>query len=286
MTDYITLFPSYYLDFNCIADKCKHTCCAGWEIDIDEDTLSMYMEDTSFIGDKIRKNIKNNSFCLTSDKRCPFLNKNNLCELILNKGEDYLCNICSEHPRFYNYRGRIEEVGIGLCCEEAARIVLSSDDNGLIKASDSPLTEEELFFIERRENLVAELVRRLEEMKAPSKSLFEKFLLCEKLDSIYSDLLDKANKMPELKIPSDEEYIKASYNLVNYLVYRYSEDLDESYISNLSDFVLDFVNLSGVFYYIVANKSGFDINVYSDIVRMISSEIEYSDVNPSFWLKN
>lgn len=28
--------PSYYKDFKCIAGSCKHTCCEGWEIDVDE----------------------------------------------------------------------------------------------------------------------------------------------------------------------------------------------------------------------------------------------------------
>ena len=27
--------PNYYPAFRCIADKCRHSCCIGWEIDID-----------------------------------------------------------------------------------------------------------------------------------------------------------------------------------------------------------------------------------------------------------
>ena len=34
--------PSYYKKFKCIADKCEHSCCIGWEIDIDEETLEKY----------------------------------------------------------------------------------------------------------------------------------------------------------------------------------------------------------------------------------------------------
>ena len=30
--------PDYYNKFSCIADKCRHSCCVGWEIDIDENT--------------------------------------------------------------------------------------------------------------------------------------------------------------------------------------------------------------------------------------------------------
>ena len=26
--------PSYYKTFQCIADKCEHSCCIGWEIEL------------------------------------------------------------------------------------------------------------------------------------------------------------------------------------------------------------------------------------------------------------
>ena len=34
--------PSYIKEFHCIADKCSDTCCAGWEIVLDEDALERY----------------------------------------------------------------------------------------------------------------------------------------------------------------------------------------------------------------------------------------------------
>ena len=34
--------PQYYKDFRCIADRCRHSCCIGWEIDVDEDSLAFY----------------------------------------------------------------------------------------------------------------------------------------------------------------------------------------------------------------------------------------------------
>ena len=36
------VFPNYYEKFECIKGLCKHSCCIGWEIDIDEDTLLLY----------------------------------------------------------------------------------------------------------------------------------------------------------------------------------------------------------------------------------------------------
>lgn len=31
--------PDYYDDFTCIADACEDTCCAGWQIVIDKESL-------------------------------------------------------------------------------------------------------------------------------------------------------------------------------------------------------------------------------------------------------
>ncbi len=124
--------PHYYKDFKCIADKCRDSCCIGWEIDIDPDTLDMYMSIDGEIGELLRSNITvsedgSDCFRLTENERCPFLNENNLCKLILLGGDSMLCGICRMHPRFVNEYGSRCETGIGLCCEEAARIILTDD---------------------------------------------------------------------------------------------------------------------------------------------------------------
>ena len=36
--------PKYYKNFKCIADKCDHSCCIGWEIDIDSAAYAKYKE--------------------------------------------------------------------------------------------------------------------------------------------------------------------------------------------------------------------------------------------------
>ncbi len=66
-------------------------------------------------------------FILDKDRRCPLLNKDGLCEIFINLGEERLCDICSEHPRYYEWYENVKEGGIGLCCEEAARIILTYD---------------------------------------------------------------------------------------------------------------------------------------------------------------
>lgn len=127
----ILKMPEYYKKFTCTADKCSDNCCVGWEIDIDSSTVAYYNSVTGDFGEKLQKNISETepkSFVLGADERCPFLNDRNLCEIILSLGEDKLCNICTEHPRYYEWFGNVKEGGIGLCCEEAARIIISAEN--------------------------------------------------------------------------------------------------------------------------------------------------------------
>ena len=126
----ISVFPDYYKDFSCIADKCSHSCCIGWEIDIDEKTLKKYSSLKEGYGKEIINTVENEEaayFKLCEDERCPHLDEKGLCRIISNLGEDYLCEICREHPRFYNDTARGKFVGIGMACEEAARIILQND---------------------------------------------------------------------------------------------------------------------------------------------------------------
>ncbi|MBQ7354362.1 MAG: flagellin lysine-N-methylase [Clostridia bacterium] len=124
--------PAYYPAFRCIASDCRHSCCIGWEIGIDPESLARYKS----LPPKERKAILTPTvtqkgctfFRLAPDGRCPHLTKEGLCRLILAHGEGILCHICREHPRFYNHFSRRTEVGLGLCCEEAARLILTDPD--------------------------------------------------------------------------------------------------------------------------------------------------------------
>ena len=120
--------PAYYKEFACIADKCRHSCCIGWEIDVDKKTLKKYKK----LGDDgILTSIDQGEtphFCLSEGERCPHLDERGLCRIICRYGDGYLCDICREHPRFYNNTARGREVGIGMSCEEACRLILTAQD--------------------------------------------------------------------------------------------------------------------------------------------------------------
>lgn len=150
--------PSFFDQFKCIGSACTDTCCAGWEIEVDETTAQGYLAEKGAFGDRLRREIGSEPgeyFFKLKNNRCPFLNKENLCDIFINLGEDRLCDICREHPRFYNWFGDYTEVGLGLCCEEAERLLFSDS---------KPLT-----FVEevtQDEELAEECEQMLEERKA------------------------------------------------------------------------------------------------------------------------
>ena len=158
--------PNYYDNFKCIAKHCSHNCCIGWEIDIDPDTLAFYQELPSPLGDKLRSNISLDDtphFILGSNERCPFLNDDNLCELICAFGEDGLCDICNEHPRFFNEFSDRIECGLGLCCEETARLILSQQEKTTFLSEDNLMenaTAEEQTFFQLRQKIYSILQDR------------------------------------------------------------------------------------------------------------------------------
>lgn len=123
----ILTFPTFYRDFKCIANSCTDSCCIGWEIDIDSATYDKYR----LMPENFQKNIAVCDgvahFVLTEDERCPFLQNDGLCKIILEHSEDMLCDICREHPRFYEWYGNYKDAGVGLCCEEAVRLLLESE---------------------------------------------------------------------------------------------------------------------------------------------------------------
>lgn len=125
--------------FRCIAGACKDSCCIGWEIDVDEDSFQRFQAVEGDFGERLRASIETDPdgghhYILKEGDRCPFLNEKGLCEQILHCGEDILCEICAQHPRFFRMVGDTQEWGVGLACPEAARLLLSWEKVGLTES--------------------------------------------------------------------------------------------------------------------------------------------------------
>ena len=73
--------PDYYHEFSCIAGECEDTCCAGWQIVADEAALKKYKKVTGSFRKRLRRSInwKEGTFKQDKNKRCAFLNDENLC---------------------------------------------------------------------------------------------------------------------------------------------------------------------------------------------------------------
>jgi len=125
----MVITPAYYPQFRCIAEHCRHNCCIGWEIDIDADTYALYNTVGGDFGNRLHDGIVHSEqpcFRLDKHERCAFLNERGLCDIILTLGEDALCDICTDHPRFRTYLDDDLRLGLGLCCEAACRLILDS----------------------------------------------------------------------------------------------------------------------------------------------------------------
>lgn len=134
--------PNYFNLFKCIADKCPDTCCAGWDVEIDDISAERYKEESGSLKKLFDKHLTTDEdgyvFTLT-DGRCPMLDEKNLCRIQLKKGESGLCDTCRLFPRYFDDYGEIREIGLGLGCPEAARILLSPEtDVSLGESIESP----------------------------------------------------------------------------------------------------------------------------------------------------
>lgn len=118
--------PDYYKEFKCTADKCEDTCCAGWQIVVDRKSLSRYRQVKGKFGKRVRKSVdwKEGAFRQDRERRCAFLNEENLCDLYANLGEKSLCRTCRLYPRHIEEFEGVREISLSASCPEVARILL------------------------------------------------------------------------------------------------------------------------------------------------------------------
>ncbi len=258
----ITYWPSYYKEFRCKAGDCLHTCCAGWEIGIDRKSMKRFMAVP-----EIAAKIKDGGFVLREDGRCPFLRDDNLCDMIIGHGEDFICDICKEHPRFYNDCGDHIEAGIGLVCEEACQLVISSDGFELIAedGSKTPLPEYIVSILDTTRPLSERLKDISGGRRADSKLRAEIFDGMEVLDDKWTQLLNKIITDPVSEADEDRtvnENEKELANFAAYLLYRYK---------GAGRFAAEAT-------YLIADLAAKGCGI-QEVARVFSGEVEYSDIN-------
>ena len=283
--------PKYYNGFTCISDRCTHSCCIGWEIDIDHTSAKRYASLSGGYGEIIKNSIEwedTPHFRLSSDERCPHLDKNGLCRIILELGEDHLCDICREHPRFYNYSAKGKEVGLGLCCEEAARIILSSDDyDKLVEIGKTNEAEEDVEYdsTPAREWIFSVLSSDME-YREKLYAIYHEYDVSPSIltDAEWREIIASLEYLDEAHremfacysngavVPSSEE--KATARALAYFVYRHcTEVYDDDDLRAYLGFCLFCERLLAS---LIAHNGTDDIVT---LARIVSEEIEYSEDN-------
>ena len=305
--------PSYYNSFRCIADKCNDNCCIGWEIDIDSDTAQYYKSVGGDFGKRLKENISEENSFILKGERCPFLNKRNLCDIIISCGEEHLCQICRDHPRYFEWYGNIKEGGVGLSCEEAARLILTDDahtlaesftdeeeepiDEGLFSVlldaraelfaeldSEDTLREKLLYMLDFAERLQFYIDNRETNAEyVPSDGVVE--AVVGEIVSLYSDfepIDDEWEKELSLLIsgggvlsaPTAEEE-RYMLNLCRYFLWRYflKGVFDEEILSKVKLAVV-----SAIFIWNMRGK-GASLDTWVEKSKLYSKEMEYSDEN-------
>ena len=280
--------PSYYKDFKCIADKCKHSCCVGWEIDIDSDTLQAYQTISHPYAETVRNSIDDGEtphFRLCGDERCPHLRGDGLCELILQLGEDSLCEICREHPRFYHETARGMEVGIGMSCEEACRVILGGDYRSFVLLEDTPAMQEDIPFDihplrERAYEILSSpcsyakrihaLAAEFDITLAPDEQVRAALASLEYLDCAHKELF--ACYASDSVMPAACE--REAERVLAYLIFRHcSPSWDETEFRIALRFCMTCERL------LASAAQTTDASTLCSLARIFSEEIEYSEDN-------
>lgn len=139
-----------YDKFKCIADKCPKTCCQGWQIVIDEDTLERYKNEKGSLSENLSLNVDwDNKIFKEIDGHCGMLRDDGLCMLQYELGEEALCRTCAMYPRHIEEYEDVREYSLSLSCPEAARIIIENKNKlGFIDWEDALAEEDDEEFEE------------------------------------------------------------------------------------------------------------------------------------------
>jgi lysine-N-methylase len=301
------IYPDYYARFRCIAGACRHSCCIGWEIDIDADSLERYQSCGGAFGQRLKAHIRQDGetacFALGEGERCPFLNAQNLCNIYIHMGEAALCQICTDHPRFRNFFTHRTEVGLGLCCEAAAELILTrkspvqwveTDDGEPTEVPD----EDEAGVLAAR----AELYALVQDRRSPLQVRLDTVLLrcgiapdertpaewadiyrsLERLDPAWDDVLDTlADAQDDLFDALPASLDTVGEQLAIYFLFRHFADgLNDGLCPERAAFAVHATRLLlGLMTQAAMRDGTLSMPEAVELVRMYSSEIEYDEEN-------
>ena len=252
-----------YDKFKCIADKCEFTCCKGWEINIDNSTYNKWKnENLDYLLEKVEVKDKKEVYFINKENHddCPFLDKQGLCDIVKNHGEEYLSLTCHTFPRIENVFDDRRELSLSCSCKEVVEIISNLNKKINLSLENYIRINDDLSELRIREALIYI-------MQQENISLEYKLIICfEMLLSILENesFNKKENLLEEIEKYRDRNYIQ---NII--LTYKNIElDIYDS-IEEVNNLFLD----------IIENYK--EIPMFNDILSDISSfaeEFEIEDI--------
>jgi len=131
--------PEYYGAFRCLAGDCPDSCCKEWAVAVDEETLVKYRVIPGALGEAVRGTLREEdgeTVLFSQGGQCPLQQRDGLCRIHRELGEEALCQVCREYPRLRHDYGTFLELGLELSCPQAARLILS--DPGTVLTREAP----------------------------------------------------------------------------------------------------------------------------------------------------
>ena len=292
----ISLYPTFYHTFQCKANQCHHTCCQKWTIDVDEETAKLYQTLPTPLGEDLRKFMTVDDegyYFMFSDKQptCPLLREDGLCRVVLELGEDSLCDTCHMHPRFYKYIEDLELCGVGLSCEESVEKLLATEGDQLqftIEDDDCEFTAEDRPVLENIFDLLALGINPA----ICQFTLNHSIHYCQELVTIYkkTEPIDEewTKQLAHLEailssteasttmdlLKADTIDVSALNKVYQYILYRQIDMLAEFSLESLVRYAFD----ATVFIALLTHQFG---NLPEQIRRW-SEQIEYDEDNVAF----
>ena len=120
---------AFYSKFNCLGKDCPYTCCQGWKIIYDEDSLNHIKQLPFKERLPIQRGLtKKDGMTLIKLKKqlCPFLTANKTCGIQEQYGKAYMPDICEIFPRLRTNYHYFAEEALSLSCPNVVRLFLSS----------------------------------------------------------------------------------------------------------------------------------------------------------------
>lgn len=236
---------SNYDKFRCTADKCRFTCCEGWDISVDTDIYNKWKSDKF---DYVLNNVKakecgrKTEYLINKEtnETCPLLDKQGLCEIVKSHGEDYLSLTCHRFPRIENSFEDTKELTLSCACPEVVEIISNMTDKICMTSESEDNFRSDLLELKIRETIIN--IIQEENFLLEDKLIISFQMLSTILEN---EILEEDSLLEELEKYTNREYIQELIDIYHEVKLNINDSVEE--INNLFlDITENYKEVSGL----------------------------------------